>query len=71
MGQRGSLLQAQTSAIQVDVLDSGSFETQRLDLLVGSSTRGVLFTSSQSQSRYTSSHLHCPRRTHTASLVVM
>ncbi|CAL8464610.1 g4145 [Coccomyxa elongata] len=41
VGQRGSLLQAQTSAIQVDVLDSSSLETQRLDLLVGGSTRGL------------------------------
>lgn len=38
---RGSLLQAWTSPIQVDLLSSGALETQRLDVLVGGASRGA------------------------------
>ncbi len=38
---RGSLLQAQTSAICVDLLGSGALQTQRLDVLVGGASRGA------------------------------
>ncbi|EIE19123.1 hypothetical protein COCSUDRAFT_59606 [Coccomyxa subellipsoidea C-169] len=38
---RGSLLQAQTSAICVDLLGSGALQTQRLDVLVGGASRGL------------------------------
>ncbi|KAK9904839.1 hypothetical protein WJX75_003587 [Coccomyxa subellipsoidea] len=38
---RGSLLQAWTSPIQVDLLSSGALKTQRLDVLVGGASRGL------------------------------
>lgn len=70
VGQRGSLLQAQTSAIQVDVLDTGSLETHRLDLLVGGSTRGALLTSpNPSLTAYPAFQEYCPRTTRTAAVL--
>ena len=48
---RKSLLQAWTSAIEVDILSSGSLVTKRLDILVGGLDRGDFSTVLETASR--------------------
>ena len=45
---RSSLLEAWTSAIELDVLASGALVNKRMDLLVGSFSRGICRSTDQS-----------------------
>ena len=49
---RRSLLEAWTSAIELDVLSSGALVNKRMDLLVGSFSRGVCCSVDQPESLY-------------------